>query len=153
MKNKIDLKKGIKSFNKIGTSPLTLIEPEHWIIIQDNNLIKAYDKERFDDFFLLEKHLKCMHSGILLGEIKGTDFIPSTCSALSKKLDRETTENVEVDYTTAISFLRKEAIQLPQSKRGFILVCNKNQPLGWVKNVGNRCNNLYPSEWRIRMKI
>jgi hypothetical protein len=25
--------------------------------------------------------------------------------------------------------------------------------LGWVKNIGNRCNNLYPNNWRIRMEI
>lgn len=25
--------------------------------------------------------------------------------------------------------------------------------LGWAKNLGNRCNNLYPSEWRIRMQV
>ncbi|MHB9142737.1 MAG: methyltransferase RsmF C-terminal domain-like protein, partial [Paludibacter sp.] len=37
--------------------------------------------------------------------------------------------------------------------RGYKLISYKNQPLGWVKNVGNRCNNLYPQEWRIRMKI
>lgn len=25
-----------------------------------------------------------------------------------------------------------------------------NVPLGFVKNIGNRANNLYPQEWRIR---
>ncbi|MFA5047194.1 MAG: rRNA cytosine-C5-methyltransferase, partial [Paludibacter sp.] len=50
-------------------------------------------------------------------------------------------------------FLKKEAIQLPETSRGYKLISYKNQPLGWVKNVGNRCNNLYPQEWRIRMKI
>ncbi len=153
LKNKKDIKKGIKSFNKIGISPLLLIEPERWITFKDNNSIKAYYKKGFDDFMLIENHLKCMHSGILLGEIKGTDFIPSVCTALSKEFDIESCENVEVDYKNAISYLRKEAIQLPQSKRGYILVCYKSQPIGWVKNVGSRCNNLYPQEWRIRMKI
>ncbi|MHB9142738.1 MAG: methyltransferase RsmF C-terminal domain-like protein, partial [Paludibacter sp.] len=75
----------------------------------ENNLIKAYDKERLDDFLLLNKSLNCMHSGILAGEIKGSDFIPSTCMALSKKLNRESVENIDVDYRTAISFLKKEA--------------------------------------------
>jgi len=153
MKNKNDGKKTIKPANKNIITPLTLLEPERWVIVPENNLIKAYDKDRLDDFMLLNKHLKCMHAGILLGEMKGSDFIPAACSALSKKLDRETVENIEVDYQTAISFLRKEAIQLPQTNRGYILVCYKGQALGWVKNVGNRCNNLYPQEWRIRMKI
>lgn len=153
LKIKNETKKAVKATNKNVIPPLSLIEPERWIIITENNLIKAYDKDRLDDFMLLNKQLKCMHSGILLGEMKGSDFIPATCVALSKKLDRKSVESIEVDYQTAISFLRKEAIQLPESGRGYILVCYNGQALGWVKNVGNRCNNLYPQEWRIRMKI
>ena len=94
-----------------------------------------------------------MHSGILLGELKGRDFIPSASIALSKKLNLKSVETVDVDYNTAISFLKKEAIYLPDSSRGYILICYKCLWLGWVKNLGNRCNNLYPQEWRIRMKI
>ena len=152
-KNKSDNRKAIKPLNNTFIPPLSLLEPERWVILQENNLIKAYDKERLNDFLLLNKQLKCMHSGILLGEVKGSDFIPATCIALSKKLNKETIQNVEVDYQTAISFLKKEAIQLPETSRGFLLISYKNQALGWVKNVGNRCNNLYPPEWRIRMKL
>jgi len=94
-----------------------------------------------------------MTSGLLLGEMKGSDFIPSANIALSKMLDRNSVEAVEVDYETAILYLRKEAITLPDSKRGYVLICYKGLGLGWVKNLGNRCNNLYPQEWRIRMKI
>ena len=105
------------------------------------------------DFLLLNKTLKCMYSGLLLGEMKGKDFIPSINIALSKVLDKSSVESVEVDYETAISFLRKDAIVLPESNRGYVLICYKGLGLGWVKNLGNRCNNLYPQEWRIRMKI
>ena len=94
-----------------------------------------------------------MHSGLLLGEVKGSSFIPSPNIALSKKLNRDSTEIVEVDYQTAISFLRKDAITLANATHGHLLICYKGQGLGWVKNMGNRCNNLYPNEWRIRMKI
>jgi len=94
-----------------------------------------------------------MHSGLCLGEQKGSNFIPSASIALSKKLDKNSVEIVDVDYPTAILFLRKEAIYLPDSSLGYLLICYKGQSLGWVKNMGNRCNNLYPSEWRIRMKI
>jgi 16S rRNA (cytosine1407-C5)-methyltransferase len=34
--------------------------------------------------------------------------------------------------------------------RGYILLTYKNIPLGFAKNIGNRANNLYPQEWRIR---
>ncbi len=153
VKLKNDSKKTSKPTNKINIQPLSLLKPERWEIISENNFIHAYDKNRLNDFLLLNKQLNCMHSGILLGEMKGSDFIPSTCIALSKKLNKDSVEVVDVDYRNAISFLKKEAIQLPESERGYILITFKNQPLGWVKNVGNRCNNLYPTEWRIRMKI
>ncbi len=145
-------KKGTKR-SKSEVPSLSLIEDERWVITTENNLIKAYDKELYCEFLLLNKHLKCIYSGLVLGEMKGKDFIPSANIALSKVLNKSSVETVEVDYETAISFLRKDAIILPESKRGYLLICYKGLGLGWVKNLGNRCNNLYPQKWRIRMKI
>ena len=132
---------------------LELIQSEFWFITKENNYIKAYDKKRLKDFRLLNKYLKCMYSGVLLGEMKGNDFIPSANIALSKILNKSSVNSVELDYESAISFLRKDSILLSESKRGYVLVCYKGLGLGWVKNLGNRCNNLYPHEWRIRMKL
>ena len=57
----------------------------------------------------------------------------------------------EISYEQAIAYLRKEAIVLPDTApRGYVLLTYKNVPLGFVKNIGNRANNLYPQEWRIR---
>jgi len=152
-KKKKDDKKSINFVTKSYSSTFSLINQDSWLILQEDNLIKAYDKIRLNDYMYIKKQLKCMHSGLLLGEIKGTDFIPSSSIALSKKLDKESVEKVDVDYKTAISFLRKDAITLPDSPRGYILISYKGQGLGWVKNLGNRTNNLYQQEWRIRMKI
>ena len=148
-----DDKKGIKIVQKNDISTLSLLQPENWTIIAEKNLLNAYKTDRLSDYLLLNRQLKCMYSGILLGEMKGSDFIPAAGIALSKQLNRESVETVEVDYHTAILFLKKEAIFLPDSKRGYLLICYKGQALGWLKNMGNRCNNLYPQEWRIRMKL
>ena len=153
IKKKKDDKKCTKLKTKNDIKTFILSEPASWTIIPENNLVKAYDNKRLDDFLIINKQLKCMHSGLLLGEMKGSDFIPAACIALSKKLDKSSVEIVDVDYETAILFLRKEAIFLPDSSRGYLLISYKGQALGWVKNMGNRCNNLYPQEWRIRMKI
>ena len=57
----------------------------------------------------------------------------------------------EIDYELAIAYLRKEAISLPETAPlGYILLTYQNRPLGFVKNIGRRANNLYPQEWRIR---
>lgn len=56
-----------------------------------------------------------------------------------------------VSYEQAIAYLRKEAVTLPATApRGYVLLTYRNIPLGFVKNIGNRANNLYPQEWRIR---
>ena len=58
---------------------------------------------------------------------------------------------VEVDYPTAISYLRGEALVLPpDTPRGLVSVAFQGHRLGEAKNIGNRANNLYPKEWRIK---
>ena len=57
----------------------------------------------------------------------------------------------EVTYEQAITYLRKEAVVLSDTaSRGIVLLTYKKIPIGFVKNIGNRANNLYPQEWRIR---
>jgi 16S rRNA C967 or C1407 C5-methylase (RsmB/RsmF family)/NOL1/NOP2/fmu family ribosome biogenesis protein len=153
LKTRKDDKKGIKFVINESIKSLSLLDPEKWGILQEGNLFKAYDKELIADFQLLNNVMKCMHSGILLGELKGKDFIPAAEIAFSKVLDKSMVETVDVDYETAIQYLRKDAIYLGDYSRGYLLITYKGLALGWVKNMGNRCNNLYPNEWRIRMKI
>jgi len=61
----------------------------------------------------------------------------------------------EVDKSTALNYLRREALTNCPSNlpKGYLLVTYKNHPLGFVKNIGNRANNLYPQEWRIRIRL
>lgn len=58
---------------------------------------------------------------------------------------------VELTYQQAINYLRGEALRLPdETPRGEVTVCFQGHPLGQVKNIGTRANNLYPKEWRIK---
>ena len=58
---------------------------------------------------------------------------------------------VDLPYSEALRYLRGEAITLPaDTPRGFATVTYKGIPLGPVKNIGNRANNLYPKPWRIK---
>ena len=70
---------------------------------------------------------------------------------MSKALNQEAFPRVELSYADAITYLRHEAIVMDASvPRGIVLVAYRGLPLGFAKNIGNRANNLYPSEWRIR---
>ena len=58
---------------------------------------------------------------------------------------------VELTYQQAVSYLRRESLTLsPDAPRGLVEVCFLGHPLGTVKNLGSRANNLYPKEWRIK---
>lgn len=77
--------------------------------------------------------------------------IPNHSKALSIRLQRNEYPNVDIDYQQAISYLRKEAIVLPsETPRGIVLLTYQHAPIGFAKNIGNRANNLYPMEWRIK---
>ena len=71
---------------------------------------------------------------------------------LTSPLRHQTSDiKVDLDYKSAISYLRGEALVLPEdTPRGEVTVCFQGHPLGPMKNIGTRANNLYPKEWRIR---
>lgn len=60
-------------------------------------------------------------------------------------------ERLNLPYHQAIAYLRGEALVLPEdTPRGIVEVSFMGHPLGQMKNIGTRANNLYPKEWRIR---
>ncbi|MBQ9230476.1 MAG: hypothetical protein IJ190_04755 [Prevotella sp.] len=69
----------------------------------------------------------------------GINMSPATCPQIA------------LSYPQAMAYLRHEALVLPaDTPRGLVEVCFQGHPLGLVKNIGNRANNLYPKEWKIK---
>lgn len=67
------------------------------------------------------------------------------------QLDHEGAPLVELSLADSIRYLQREALVLPpDTPRGIVQVCYCGQRLGLMNNLGNRANNLYPKEWRIR---
>ena len=111
----------------------------------------AIPKKWADVYDAAAKGLNVIHAGITIGTRKGKDIVPDQSLALSTRLDRNRFASVDIDYTQAINFLRKEAVPLPDgTPKGFVLLTYKGMPLGFEKNIGNRANNLYPQEWKIK---
>lgn len=58
---------------------------------------------------------------------------------------------VPLTWQQAITYLRREALVLPaDTPKGIVRVGYHGLTLGLAKNLGNRANNLYPKEWRIK---
>ena len=64
-------------------------------------------------------------------------------------------ERIAAYFGVSVAYLRGESITLTDSSvpRGFAIVAYRGLPLGFVKNLGNRCNSLHPQHRRIRMDI
>ncbi len=95
--------------------------------------------------------LHVTHAGVTLGTVKGRGFIPHAALALSTALRTDAFPSADLSYDDAIAYLRKEAITLPADvERGLVVLRYHGHTLGFVKNIGNRANNLYPQEWKIK---
>lgn len=99
------------------------------------------------------RRFRPLRIGVSKGAFKGKDFVPDPDWALSIDFDRDAYPMVEVDKPTALRFLHKDTISLPDAPLGYIVITYRGLPLGFVKNLGSRCNNLHPQSRRIRMDI
>ena len=154
-KKKKDKKvKGGKGGNTVLTVPKELKQwidtPDDYDFAVSGEKVTAMSSRWSAVFDSLSSYLHILHAGITLAELKGKDFVPQHSLAMSI-VRNDVFPSVELDYSQAISYLRKEAVVLDASApHGYVLVKYAGVPLGFVKNIGNRANNLYPQEWRIR---
>ena len=78
-------------------------------------------------------------------------IINSPLKVLTSDLPQGDFPHVNLPYSEALRYLRGEALVLPpDTPKGIVTVTYKDIPLGPVKNIGNRANNLYPKPWRIK---
>jgi 16S rRNA C967 or C1407 C5-methylase (RsmB/RsmF family)/NOL1/NOP2/fmu family ribosome biogenesis protein len=113
--------------------------------------IRAIPASYRDMYEWLSERLRVISAGVQVGVLKGKEVLPSTTLALSTAFCSGLFPTVELSWREAIRYLQKETLSLPEGlPKGHITVTYRGIPLGFVKNVGHRANNLYPSEWRIR---
>lgn len=91
-------------------------------------------------------------AGIVIGEMKNRDFIPSHALALSQIINRNI-PSARLDLPSALRYLKKEALEADGMSPGWTLVKYGDNNLGWVKALPNRINNYLPNERRIRMEL
>lgn len=99
------------------------------------------------------KKLNVLGAGVHAFTVKGKDRIPCADLALSLVLDRDDFPQVELSREEALKFLHKDALFLADAPTGYVTVNYGGLPLGFVKNLGSRANNLHPSSRRILMNI
>lgn len=111
--------------------------------------------QQWDTYYLqAAKSLHILQAGVTIGTAKGRDLVPDESLALSTALSTEAFPRWEAGYQEALLYLRREAVALSsEMPKGYVLVTYQGHPLGFVKNLGSRANNLYPKEWKIKIAL
>lgn len=118
----------------------------------DEKSIKAVPEQISADVRTVAETIRTLSYGCSAGALKGRDFIPSADLALSLLTADNAWPNTEVDLGTALRFLRRDPIR-PECQKGYVCLTYNGLRLGFIKNIGDRCNNLHPQGRRIRMNI
>lgn len=128
-------------------------QPEYMRFKCIGDTFYGYYASAFPDIRTVSENLNALHSGICMGQVFGGKLKPDHSLAMFHDLNRTAAHNAELDGADAIRYLRREDLSdLSPLKEGLNLVTCGDIPLGWIKRVGNRANNLYPKSLAITGK-
>lgn len=133
--------------------------PTDWITHSDDKLffqhqdqIKYLHKRWERELLLLFDQLNVLKGGSLVASLKKRDLLPEHELAMSTALAKGVFDELELSQPDALKYLARDNFQLDLSGKNWQLAAFNGTPLGFLKNLGNRFNNYYPKEWRLRMQ-
>ena len=138
--------KNTKKADEIGKNWLD--SPNDYMIGQQGNLCIAVPVDIRGEVAALRASLNVLHAGVELATVMGRKTVPHHALAMSTARATDAFPVCEVDYTTALRYLRGESITV-DGPRGYVLIAHEGAVLGFANNLGNRANNLYPKPLRI----
>jgi NOL1/NOP2/fmu family ribosome biogenesis protein len=100
----------------------------------------------------LKQYLHIKKAGVKLGQVTKYDIIPEHELALAAAIQLPY-NIIELEKVAALKYLKKVELELIGAKNGWNLIQQNGVNLGFIKYLGNRYNNYYPKNWRIRMDI
>ncbi len=127
-----------------------LQHPQQWTLRMQDRFITAYPTRHKQIIEYISTQFICICFGVGMGEQRGKTIVPQHPLAMAKDFKKDAFPQIELTREQALNFLRTETISFDNKPTDILLVTYQHVPLGFVKNVGNHCNNFYPKEWRIR---
>lgn len=106
-------------------------------------------KEHYDEVEALAGTLAVIYSGVAMGQVFKGKLKPDGALALYAGVNHDAVACCEVDEQEALKFLRKQDMDAAQFSEGVNMVLYGGRPLGFVKRVGVRVNDMYPNSLRI----
>jgi 16S rRNA C967 or C1407 C5-methylase (RsmB/RsmF family)/NOL1/NOP2/fmu family ribosome biogenesis protein len=147
--NPYTVRKSKKTKTKESLFPYQLDERLQAVEIQGH--FYQAPKTQLELMLHLNEQLGSMKFGTRLGEFINHKFNPHFEYALANFGPSQFAKQ-ELSLDQALNYLKGNNIEL-DCKDGWHLASYQNFSLGWFKKIGNRINNYYPKELRIRMAL
>lgn len=149
-------KKIKKTFEKLSNTQILIVQPyllhaNDFFFIKQNEDVLAIPMQLEKELETLQHILYIKKAGVKLGTIIRNELVPAHELAVSNIINTNV-NRCEVDLENALQYLRKQELKIECPYNGWVILTYKNLPLGWIKVIGNRINNYYPSAWRILNK-
>ena len=129
-----------------------------WTTFNIDNFIRSGDEiyyvpGKMEDYCILKKSLRLVSPGTKICSVKKNGYIPAHELALSDGIRKDAFHKVELDYSQALAYLRRDTLNTTGISKGWFLSAFRGVNMGFCNNIGSRINNNYPVEWRIRMRV
>ncbi|MDO4343503.1 MAG: RsmB/NOP family class I SAM-dependent RNA methyltransferase [Eubacteriales bacterium] len=139
--------------------------PREWLQFQEEFLCVDFSSWQFamaeERLYALPaaaeiKHqIRYLRTGLLLGECRNHRFEPSQALAMFlKKEDVRHAVSFSPTDERVLRYLKGETVALEnheaRDKKGWILVCTDDFPLGWARCINGDLRNKYYAGWRMR---
>jgi len=141
----------LKRMKDTGTYQ-SFIKTEHNFIMFRDHIVALNDAV-FELMEQIQNHLNIYSVGTRVCEKNEKLVLPSDHLPFSWLCNADAFEIKSLEMQEAISYLGKNAIPHQSKNKGYVCLQFEGVNLGLGKLAGNRINNLFPNEWRLRRTI
>ncbi len=133
-------------------APFGIIHSENHVLIEERTGMHLLCKGAISLLKSIDSPLRIIKKGVKIAEQSPKGWIPYHELALIPSVSSNI-KAIELNEREALQYLRGETFPVQAQESGFYMVTYNQMGIGFVKHLGNRFNNLYPKEWRIRMQL
>lgn len=109
---------------------------------------RAFPSLLLPDLSILSMFCQPLQIGTQVGSWSHSDFIPDHALALSQ-YRHPSIPRLELDLEESIRYLQRGTLERSGLEKGWQLATYQGHVMGWIKSLGNRLNNYYPTHLRI----
>lgn len=119
------------------------------LIIEYKDNIYSCPKNWFDEIKKLNTILYFTYFPTRIGKLKANKIIPHQAYLLSIH-SNPNFECIEIENENILKYFATQTFAINNQNKAVQIFQFNNNNIGFINNIGNRFNNLYPIEWRIK---